>query len=335
MRIVGLVEAEDHVCTRYRLAAFQPSLQEAGIELRLQPLPRRAFARFRLYRSLKSADLVILQRRLLSLAELAVLRRYARKLAFDFDDAVWLRDSYSRRGFHSLKRRIRFRSLIARCDLVLAGNNYLAEKASQYIKFGEVRVVPTCVDVGQYPTARQCDARVVRLVWVGSTSTLQGLKKFSPVLEAIGQAVPEVRLKLICDSFFQLRSMPVEEVQWRQETEADEIADAEVGIGWVPDDPWSRGKCGLKVLQYQAAGLPVVANAVGVQQQFVKPDVTGYLAETAEEWVEAIRKLAGDAELRQRLGQAARRQVQDSYSVERGAELWLAALNRFGGDANA
>jgi glycosyltransferase involved in cell wall biosynthesis len=171
------------------------------------------------------------------------------------------------------------------------------------------------------------------LVWVGSSSTLKGLERFGETLSAIGRAVPGTRLKLICDRFAEFPGLPVERCVWNEATESHEIASADVGIGWVPDDPWSRGKCGLKVLQYQAAGLPVVANAVGVQEDFVRSGETGFLANTAEEWVGAIRALAADAELRRRLGQAARRQVEARYSVEAGARLWLDALAHLAGES--
>src|SRR5262249_22301961 len=99
-------------------------------------------------------------------------------------------------------------------------------------------------------------------------------------------------------------------------------------ISWLPDDAWSQGKCGLKVLQYMAAGLPVVANPVGVQASFVESGVTGFWAETPESWVEAIGRLVGDAALRRRLGQAGRRRVEHDFHVERGAALWLEVLDR-------
>ncbi|HUR53916.1 MAG TPA: glycosyltransferase, partial [Gemmataceae bacterium] len=122
-------------------------------------------------------------------------------------------------------------------------------------------------------------------------------------------------------------NLTVERCPWSEVTEAAEIAAADVGIGWVPDDPWSRGKCGLKVLQYQAAGLPVVANPVGVQSDFVRDGGTGFVATTTEEWVSAIQRLT-DPVLRWQLGGAGRRQVQAEYSVEAGARRWVAALDR-------
>jgi glycosyltransferase involved in cell wall biosynthesis len=96
----------------------------------------------------------------------------------------------------------------------------------------------------------------------------------------------------------------------------------------VPDDAWSQGKCGLKILQYMAAGLPVVANPVGVQTQMVQHGVTGFVAETAQEWADAIARLAGDPALRRRLGQAGRNLLEKEYSVAAGAARWQHVLNQ-------
>ena len=99
-------------------------------------------------------------------------------------------------------------------------------------------------------------------------------------------------------------------------------------LGWVPDDPWSHGKCALKLLQYHAAGLPVVANPVGVQSQIVRPGINGFLATTEEDWIGAVRALASDAELRRRLGDAGRLQVRNSYSVDVGGAAWVELIGR-------
>jgi glycosyltransferase involved in cell wall biosynthesis len=324
--IVALVESESHVCCRYRLAAFRAHLEAAGHTLRVRALPKSLFARLRLYRTLRTADAVILQRRLPAVTELTLLRRWARRLIFDFDDAIWLRDSYSPRGFDSRKRSRRFRSTIAAADLVVAGNPYLATEARRFTDPARVTIIPTCVDPSRYPVATPRAGDAVRLVWVGSSSTLQGLERFRDTLEAIGRAVPGMRLKLVCDRFLTLNHLPIDPVPWSEETEAVEIANADIGIGWVPDDPWSRGKCGLKILQYQAAGLPVVANPVGVQADFVRNAETGFLAEMPQQWVEAVRRLATNPALRAQLGAAGRRQVEERYSVSAGARLWLEQL---------
>ena len=108
----------------------------------------------------------------------------------------------------------------------------------------------------------------VELVWIGSASTLQGLEQARPIWEAVAEAVPGLRLRVICDRFPDSFPLPIVPVAWNEETEAHEIAAGQIGISWIPDDLWSRGKCGLKVLQYQAAGLPVVANPVGAHRRW-------------------------------------------------------------------
>ena len=69
---------------------------------------------------------------------------------------------------------------------------------------------------------------------------------------------------------------------WSRETETAELAEGDIGIAYMPDDSWSLGKCGLKVLQYMAAGLPVVANPVGVHREMIVHGETGFLADTPE-----------------------------------------------------
>ncbi len=343
MRLVALVQSESHVCCRYRLAAFRGALTAAGHTLDFRALPHSLFGRFALGRELTSYDAVILQRKLLPRWATALLRRRVRRLVFDFDDAVYLRDSFSAKGFSDPKRAARFRATVEACDLVIAGNPTLAAEARRFVPADRVAVIPTCVDVAKYSVVRSLRDRIsseaepghgvtgphpIRLVWVGSSSTLQALERFAPTLSAIGRAVPGTRLKMICDRFAEFPGLPVERCLWQEATEAAEIAACDIGIGWVPDDPWSRGKCALKVLQYQAAGLPVVANPVGVQADFVRDGETGFRANSTEEWVNAIRALATDAALRQRVGDTARHEVEERYSVEAGARMWVESLSR-------
>jgi len=321
VRLAALVESNDHVCTRYRLRAFEPRLRAAGHTLELHPLPKNWWGRLTIANSVRDADVVVLQRKLLSRPEVALVRRRARRLWFDFDDALWMRDSYSPKGFASRKRMARFRTIVRAADAVIAGNAYLAEQAMQSGARGSL-IIPTCVDVARYPVARH-ERTGANLVWVGSSSTIRGLEAIAPLLETVGRKVPNVRLKLVCDQFLQLNHLAVLECAWSESTEAAEIAAADIGISWVPDDPWSRGKCGLKILQYMAAGLPVVTNAVGVHAEMVHHGETGYLVESESEWVDAIQMLARDPDLRRQMGARGRRRVEKQFSVEAGAALWV------------
>ena len=159
---------------------------------------------------------------------------------------------------------------------------------------------------------------------------MNGLELQRELWDAIGRAIPGLRLKVICDRFPHFANLPVDAVPWHAATETEELAGADIGVAWVPDDPWSRGKCALKLLQYHAAGLPVVANPVGVQAEIVRPGDNGFLATTPEEWIRSIRTLVNDADLRKRLGTAGREQVRTAYSVDVGAAQWLALLEQLG-----
>src|SRR5262249_48923003 len=158
-----------------------------------------------------------------------------------------------------------------------------------------------------------------------SSSTLQGLEQQRDLWELLGREVPGIRLRLICDRFPQFQAMPVIPVAWSEATEAHEMALADVGISWLPDDLWSRGKCGLKIVQYQAAGLPVITNPVGVHPEMVVDGVSGLLARTPGEWVHAAQTLAADAALRQRMGKAARAGVKSGYSISAWSRAFVEA----------
>jgi glycosyltransferase involved in cell wall biosynthesis len=326
VHLIALVDHPEHVCCRYRLAAFRPYLERAGHTLELRALPRRPWARWQLFRELRGAD-VVLQRHLLPLWQLKRLRRSVRRLVFDFDDAVFLRDSYSPRGLHHPGRLRRFAATVRACDGIVAGNDFLLDQAARWAGVARVQRIPTCVDPGRYPQAAPSGRTEVELVWVGSSSTLQGLRALAPLLEELGRRLPGLRLKIICDAFLDLWHLPVVRCPWSAATEAEAIASASIGIAWVPDDLWSRGKCGLKVLQYMAAGLPVVANPVGVHRQMVQHGQTGYLAHSPEQWLEAVGRLARHPALRARLGRAGRQRVEEEYAVAGGAAAWVSLLD--------
>jgi glycosyltransferase involved in cell wall biosynthesis len=329
MKLAAVVDSVEHVCCRYRLSAFRDALKAAGHELQLVPLPKSMWGRWQIGRLVEGADAVVLQRKLLPWFEHSRLVRSSKKLLFDMDDAVWMRSGIDGEGRVSRKRERRFSRLMRDCEIVIAGNQHLKQHA---IECGatDVVVVPTCVDVRKYPLAAHERIGNVDLVWVGSQSTLKGLEGLRTTLEAIGERQSGICLKMVCDKFLTLNRMPVVECRWTDAGEASDIASADIGISWIPDTQWSRGKCGLKVLQYMAAGLPVVANRVGVHPEMIVPGETGFLADTTDEWIDAINALSRDADLRRRIGANARRMVVERYSIESGSRQWIEILNRLG-----
>jgi glycosyltransferase involved in cell wall biosynthesis len=328
MKALALVEARNHVCCRYRIRAFEGTLAASGWSLAIEPLETGLFPRLAQFGRVAEFDAVLLQRKLLPGWQLHELRKRAKRLIFDFDDAVLHRDSYDRRGPHNRRRADRFKRTVQTADVVIAGNAFLADCAlNAGANPDRVRVIPTCIETGpSQPEAGSRRVDGVDLVWIGSASTLAGLDLQRPLWERLGREVPSLRLRMVCDHFLRFESLPVVDVPWSEATEAADVASADIGISWIPDDLWSRGKCGLKVLQYQAAGLPVIANPVGVHPEIVHPGVDGLLPSTADEWVESVRLLAEDRDLRRRMGRAARSSLEANYSVESWAPAFVASV---------
>jgi glycosyltransferase involved in cell wall biosynthesis len=317
MTVLALIEHLGHACYRYRIAPFAQTLAERGLELEPSPIERGPLARAKQLWAAGRFDGVILQRRLLPYWQLALLRRRARRLIFDFDDAIDGRDSYTQKGPRSWQRLLHFWATLQAADAVIAGNPYLEQRACCFVSRERVALVPTCVEPERYRPARhERRGGAARLVWIGQRSTMQSLDLLRPHLAAAARRLPGLELRIISDAAPELPGVKVIFRPWSSQTEAEELAQGDIGITFLPDDAWSQGKCGLRVLQFMAAGLPVVANPVAMNRQMVIPGDTGLLADTPEQWAAAIAQLAADPPRRSRMGAAGRRQVEQGYSVQ-------------------
>jgi glycosyltransferase involved in cell wall biosynthesis len=162
--------------------------------------------------------------------------------------------------------------------------------------------------------------------WIGAPVTAPYLTLVQSVLAKVCQH-GDVRVVIVGAQHVQLSGVPVETRAWSEETEVKEIQSFDVGIMPLPDEPWERGKCGYKIIQYMACGKPAVASPVGVNQRIIADGVDGFLAATPAQWMQALRTLHHDHGLRARMGKAAQRKVEKEYSLQVTAPR-LAALLR-------
>jgi glycosyltransferase involved in cell wall biosynthesis len=240
---------------------------------------------------------------------------------------VFQRDSFSSKKPESDWRMLRFWATLYASDAVIAGNAYLAERAGSLVEAERVTVIPTCIDPSRYRPARhERTGGEVRLVWIGQRSTLNSMAFLQEHLAAAAARLPGLQLRVICDSLPRLEGIRVVGRPWSSETEAVELADADIGITWLPDDAWSRGKCGLRPLQFMSAGLPVVANPVGMNAEMVLSGQNGFLAGTPQEWADAIVRLASDPAQRQRMGCEGRKLVEERYQARRWGQEFAAVV---------
>jgi glycosyltransferase involved in cell wall biosynthesis len=329
MKLLVLIESANHVSYRYRVQAFQPALEAAGWSVLVRQVPRSVKGLGETLRLASQSSTVLLQRRLLSTWKLKLLHRSARRLVYDFDDAVFLRDSNSPKAAESWQRRRRFDGIVSISDTVIAGNQHLAERALRLAPRGAVHVIPTCVDPGAYRQAvRTSNRGSFRMAWIGSSSTLPSLVSIRAALSEIERCVPGFRLHVICDRVPDLPGVTTILRPWSEQSQADDLAACDAGISWLPDHPWSLGKCGLKVLQYMAAGLPVVANAAGIHRRLVTSGVNGILVNGAEGLRGAVSRLAESPAWRAQLGQNGRDRVGAEYSASCWASEFVNVLDR-------
>jgi glycosyltransferase involved in cell wall biosynthesis len=329
MKVLALIQASNEVCCRYRVEAFRAALTEQGFDLEILPLRKGILGRLGDLRKAKTADVVILQRKLLPLWELSLLRNWSKSLIFDLDDAVYQRDSNSRKSATSWHRLTRFRATACDADAVFVGNDFLRLVVTKSVPPERVFLMPTCVNPAKYRVARHSRrAPDARLIWIGQSSTLETLGIAGGQLGAIAQRLPDMEFRQICNRTASFAALNVVFRPWSVDTETAELAEGDIGIAFMPDDSWSMGKCGLKVLQYMAAGLPVVANPVGVHREMVVHGETGFLAATPKEWAEAVDRLASQPELRAKLGAAGRQFVENRYSTSVWAPQFARAIAR-------
>jgi glycosyltransferase involved in cell wall biosynthesis len=322
-RILVITSNLQQASYRVRIAALIEPLRARGFELDVHVRPKKWFARRALLRTAGAYHAVILQRKLLDEFDAGLLRRCARKVFYDVDDAVMIHPGQV--GWWSrLRTTLRFVATARNVHHVVAGNAYLAEI---FRKRGPATtVIPTVVDPARYEVKAHTAMDTPRLVWIGSRSTLPYLRELVPTLERAAREVPGLRLLTIADATVETSAIPVEHVTWSAEGEAAALVRGDIGIAPTPCDPWTLGKCGFKIVQYMAAGLPVIASPIGANAEIVRDGETGYLPKTVDDWPALIAKLAGDASLRARMGEAGRRRVESDFSVERAADVWAGLL---------
>ena len=318
MNVLVISNNPSRASFRQRIAVYLDTLRTNGINCEVAKLPSGSLARRALFKRTRDFDGVFLHKKMLNFLDAMWLRRYARKIIYDFDDAIMYSDKHPETP--SRKRQTSFQRTVKLGDMIIAYNSYLADHARQFNK--NVEILPTGLDTNAYKLqANPKNDGKIRLVWIGSRSTLKYLAGIKPALEEIGSRFDNVVLRIICDAFFDLDNMEVEKCLWSLDTEITNLTSSDIGLSPLPDNRFTRGKCGgFKILQYLAAGLPVIASR-GVNAKHVRENVSGLLAGAPSEWVENISRLLKDPQLRKRMGEAGKVAVQEFDLKVQGEQL--------------
>jgi glycosyltransferase involved in cell wall biosynthesis len=337
--------------SRYRTYQYVPHLRSAGVDVELAPLldgryvanlyegrGQRALdllaaAMRRVWRLRRARlyDVVWIEKELFPflppILEYA-LRWSGARLVLDYDDATFHRYDQHRSGLVRAVLGRKLDRIMASATLVVAGNDYLAGRA-RAAGARAVEVLPTVIDLARYPLRRQETANArLTIGWIGSPGTQGYLRAISDALAAFCDESGARFVAVGANSRLSLPGVPLEVVPWTSEGEVRALERLDVGIMPLPDSPFERGKCGLKLIQYMGCALPVIASPVGANQRIVAQHETGVLASDHREWLAALRLLGASSELRARMGAAGRARAEAQYSLQAAAPRLLELLTQ-------
>lgn len=237
-------------------------------------------------------------------------------LVVDFDDAVFHRYDMHR---SAVVRRIlghKLDRLMASSDLVTAGNQYLADRA-QKAGARRVEILPTVVDVSVYGRTQEPRSSKSPVIgWIGTPSTWsEYMAPMMPLLSETARA-SDARISAVGAGTAAAAHPLLDILPWSEASEVAQIQQMDIGVMPLTDTPWARGKCGYKLIQYMACGLPVIASPVGVNTEIVEHGVNGFLASSESEWRDALTTLLEDPELRWKMGAKGRKKIEGHYSLQ-------------------
>jgi glycosyltransferase involved in cell wall biosynthesis len=314
VKVLFLIQGYSVAASRYRVLQYLPYLNSKGVEAVVSLYPRSLTENIRFLKDLPGYDIVFLQRKRFNQPRLAMVRKRAKRIVYDFDDAVMYRNSKAAEPFSSTRRR-RFAQMIRASDFVIAGNEFL--KSEVLAINPRVEVIPTAIDGDRYPLKEyRMPREKVTLGWIGDHGSIHYLEKMKPIFEEIGKRFPRAELKIVCDAFFDCEHLAVLKKPWSAEDEVKDLQGFDIGVMPLIDDPWSWGKCGLKIIQYQGVGVPVVCTPVGMNRDLVEDGVNGLWASTPGEWEEKLSSLIEAPDLRERMGREGRRRVMERFTVQ-------------------
>ncbi len=284
--------------------------------------------RFRCLIHIRKYDVVVLQREtwpLLYPFMDVLITSLAKKCIFDMDDAIFSYRNDRSRWLRCFVPDDFPKFFLRRCNRVLVANEYLLEYARKHCQ--DVVIIPTCVDASEYPVDEkkyQSDGPV-QIGWIGSPSTAVYLKIVEPVLQRLAQQVDFIFI-VIGVTEYALKGVKTRAAGWQRQTEIRDICSFDIGIMPLPDDEWTRGKSGTKILQYMAAGVPSIAADIGANKKIITDGVNGFLAGSEQEWFDKLILLISNVELRKKMGQNGRNSITDSYTISAWLNNWLSAI---------
>lgn len=287
---------------------------------KVSALIRGYMRRVRIIFSLRKYDVVFIHREVIPFGPpifaWLITRVFKKYTIFDFDDAIWIPNASENNSKLTMifKRFNNTADICKWANVVSVGNRYLAEFAKKYND--NVVINPTTIETDDHHNViKKHDNPVFVIGWTGSHSTVKYLNDLYPILVKL-ESKYNFEFHVIADVApkFQLKSMRF--VKWNKENEIEDLLKFNIGVMPLPDDIWSKGKCGFKALQYMALGIPAIVSNVGVNADIVDHEVNGFVCSSPEEWEKYLELSLSNPKLVEELSLHTRSKIVDNYSVK-------------------
>ncbi len=274
-------------------------------------------------------DIVFVQREAIMFPSVYFEKAFSKrsKMIFDFDDAIWMMDvSDGNKHWKWLKNPAKTSQIIRFSNMVFAGNSYLADYAKRFNK--NVKIIPTTIDTEYHRRKTSAAKEKICIGWSGSTTTIKHFCMAENFLQKIKEKFADkIYFKLIGSDAYENTQLDIKGIKWNIQTEIEDLSEIDIGIMPLPDDEWSKGKCGFKGLQYMSLEIPTIMSPVGVNTEIIEDGVNGFLAYSEKEWIEKLSLLIESESLRKKLGANGRKTVVEKYSVESQKNNYLEFFN--------
>jgi len=247
------------------------------------------------------------------------------KYIVDYDDAIFHNYDLSPNKLIQFFLKNKIENVMKYSGCVLAGNDYLFQKAKNS---GARRIIsfPTVIDTIKYESITQKNSNdKVIIGWIGSPSTFKYVKKLSDVFKALNEEIP-FEIHIIGANEVLDFQGSITYLEWSESTEVGMIANMDIGIMPLENTPWELGKCAYKLIQYMGCGLPVVASSIGMNNEVVDDGFNGFLVENDQEWIDKLRILLKDVQLRKQFGTHGREKVEKEYSLQNNIQKLIPLL---------
>ncbi|MBB1429367.1 glycosyltransferase family 4 protein [Pseudoalteromonas sp. SG43-4] len=240
------------------------------------------------------------------------------KYVVDYDDAIFHNYDLSGNKLIRLFLSKKIDNVMRFSGVVVVGNDYLAQRAAR-ANANKIVKIPTVVEPERYDVlVSKLNDNNLSIGWIGTPATQKYIVEIKDCLIKVCKG-HNASLTLIgahpsIKSLF--TGINISILPWTEESESLNISNFNIGIMPIPDEPFEKGKCGYKLIQYIACSKPVVASNVGVNAEIVEKCDAGYVVNTLDEWEVALSTLLSDSTLRAKHGSRGKASVNKYYSVE-------------------